>query len=328
MVGDGELRRVTDSQSRDKSFAEALRQNETPERHPRVRNPLVKAALLALVALLALASAAYFHLVRHCPAAGIPTSSSELRLNRLKNRVRPVPADRINRAVTLRAMLAPGDDRHRWRNDQGAVISGYVAGVWPGSPESANCFGLAARYRDTHLALALTPHAPRTAQVITEVTPRWRQRMRQHGMDWSQQALARLLGKRVRIRGWLMFDSEHAQDSRNTAPDNPRDWRATAWEVHPVTSLIRIAAPTSGFHAPSGSPAGRFTEEAAGPRRRPDTQAAGGGAPEPASPTVGLTYNGGQRVRRPLAVQPQEPSKHTPRPRGAASGNHKEEREP
>jgi hypothetical protein len=56
--------------------------------------------------------------------------------------------------------------------------------------------------------------------------------------DWSTEALrARLLHHRVRVTGWLLFDAEHRNAAENTEPGGAHNWRATAWEVHPITKL-------------------------------------------------------------------------------------------
>jgi hypothetical protein len=61
---------------------------------------------------------------------------------------------------------------------------------------------------------------------------------KREGYDWSESALERLLiGRRCRIEGWMLFDREHAQESENLSPESAQNWRATAWEIHPVTSI-------------------------------------------------------------------------------------------
>ena len=50
-------------------------------------------------------------------------------------------------------------------------------------------------------------------------------------------ALAAFVGRRVRVAGWLMFDHEHADEAENTRPGERDNWRATAWEIHPVTAI-------------------------------------------------------------------------------------------
>jgi hypothetical protein len=38
-------------------------------------------------------------------------------------------------------------------------------------------------------------------------------------------------------------DAEHKRDSENTAPERAANWRATAWEIHPVTSIELVTKP-------------------------------------------------------------------------------------
>jgi hypothetical protein len=45
------------------------------------------------------------------------------------------------------------------------------------------------------------------------------------------------VGHWVQFEGWLYFDLGHATEAENTAPGNPENWRATAWELHPVTKI-------------------------------------------------------------------------------------------
>jgi hypothetical protein len=62
--------------------------------------------------------------------------------------------------------------------------------------------------------------------------------MAQQGLDWSTRTLRNtLLGRWVRIGGWLMFDGEHKQNAKNTVSGGAHIWRATVWEVHPITSI-------------------------------------------------------------------------------------------
>ena len=60
---------------------------------------------------------------------------------------------------------------------------------------------------------------------------------------WSEQTLqAQLVGRWCEFEGWLYFDAGHDEESENIAPDNPENWRATAWEIHPVTKITVIRA--------------------------------------------------------------------------------------
>jgi hypothetical protein len=50
-------------------------------------------------------------------------------------------------------------------------------------------------------------------------------------------------GKWVEFTGWLMFDTMHVDGAENTNPGDPMNWRATCWEIHPVTSFKVLANP-------------------------------------------------------------------------------------
>jgi hypothetical protein len=180
-----------------------------------------------------------------CGMEGDARSLGVRALDRLKNRyTAPSPAD-MNSAVTLEAIFAPGNDISRWKVKEGAEIIGYVSNVKRGGIEATNCHARADADRDTHIELVLDPmHSGRSLPMIVEVTPRSRYLMNQRGIDWSTRALRdKFLGRWVKIRGWMLFDSEHQQESENTAPGRAGNWRATAWEIHPVTSLEVVGRP-------------------------------------------------------------------------------------
>jgi hypothetical protein len=172
----------------------------------------------------------------NCPAQGLTFLPGQWANARLKNRTALPQAADFDSRVTLAALLQAGDDRLRWSPARAARVEGYVVTVGEGGIESANCFARARR--DTHIELALRADAPPRERVILEVTPRLREWARQQGRDWSTPALQReLVGRWCRFEGWLFFDSGHAAESENTAPGRGQNWRATAWEVHPVTYI-------------------------------------------------------------------------------------------
>ncbi len=67
---------------------------------------------------------------------------------------------------------------------------------------------------------------------MTEVTPAFRSPR----TGWTMEVLRGLCEHqaRVRISGWLLYDYPHVRDVGN--------WRASAWEIHPVT-LIEVWEP-------------------------------------------------------------------------------------
>ncbi len=198
-------------------------------------------AILFLVPVQAFAQ----ELFHGCGMEGDARSRSVRALNRLKNRFHaPGPAD-IDSRVSLAAMLEPGDDEHRWDKARAAVITGYVHDVKVGGIESVNCHARDAMNRDTHIELVLDPmHEGKIQRVIVEVTPRWREMMGRKNVDWTTKGLrTAFLGRWVRVEGWLLYDVEHKDESENTNPGRKRNWRATAWEIHPVTGIEVVNRP-------------------------------------------------------------------------------------
>jgi hypothetical protein len=173
--------------------------------------------------------------------------------NALKNRTAvPVAAD-VDARVSLEAMLAPGDDRGRWQQTRAGVIEGYVVRVHDAGAESANCFS--PTRLDTHVEIATRMDAPPRERVIVEITPPMRDAAARQGRDWSTATLQReLTGRRVRVEGWLLFDSEHDEEAENTRPGRAGNWRATAWELHPVTSIaLAVSAASAHFVRENGA---------------------------------------------------------------------------
>ena len=162
-------------------------------------------------------------------------------LNRLKNRSRPPEDGDFDREVTLAAMLAPGHDVRRFDQRKAAAITGFVIDVKVGGITSANFRARGIDERDTVIAISSAKDAPPNRRVILVVTPRLRAQMKVDGVDWSTEALrdpdTGIKGRRVEVAGWLLFDTAHINQAENTNPGNPTNWRATCWEIHPVTRI-------------------------------------------------------------------------------------------
>jgi hypothetical protein len=172
-----------------------------------------------------------------CPAAGLALSPGGREFARLKNRMpRPPGPQEFDERVSLEALLRPGEDSGRWSESRAGRVEGYVVEVVEGGMEAANCYSY--EERDVHIHVAPRADAPRTEWVVVEVTPHARGWAVEWGGDWRADTLRReLVGKRCRFEGWLLFDREHADESEHTAPGSRGNWRATAWELHPVTSI-------------------------------------------------------------------------------------------
>lgn len=176
-----------------------------------------------------------------CPEAGRTPNEAKRAENRLKNR-NTVPTG-IDPSITLNAILQPGDDSTRFRSSQGAHVTGYLVHVERGGPESCNCKSKNWRDYDIHIELveAVADADNPLRHFIAEITPRWRDRLGDYGKLSVLQKLQDRKAK-VRVTGQMFFDPDHKQESENTNPGGNKNWRATAWEIHPITE---IAQPSS-----------------------------------------------------------------------------------
>ena len=201
---------------------------------PRPRTSLVFTVLI-ITTLIVL----YLILALNCPSAGIALTPRARNLHRLKNRTSfPSPTDFDSR-ITLDALLQPGDDRDRWSTNRAARIQGEVVDVAYARPEATNCFNPCRR--DIHILLATHKDSAKKEHVVVEVTPNLRDWATGQGIDWSEETLqSRLVGHWCEFEGWMYFDVGHAEESENISPGKPDNWRATAWEVHPVTKITVI----------------------------------------------------------------------------------------
>jgi hypothetical protein len=194
---------------------------------------------LWLVVVIAVLLAVWLIFAQECPSSGIALTRAVRILHRLKNRTTFPQAVDFDTGVTLDELLRPGDDRSRWSTERAARIQGEVIDLAYTRPEATNCYD--PWRRDIHILVAKRKDAAKNEQIVVEVTPYFQDWAPEKGMDWSEQALrAQLVGHWCEFEGWLYFDAGHAQESENTAPRNPENWRATAWEIHPVTKITVI----------------------------------------------------------------------------------------
>jgi hypothetical protein len=184
---------------------------------------------------------------KKCGLEGTATSDAAKALDRLKNRYILPNEEDVDPEVTLAALLAPGDDLDRFDEKKAATITGYVIDVKVGGKETCNCRAVNPIDRDTHVELALSKKAQEKQRVIVEVTPRLRALMKAKGIDWTTDALRdpenAIKGKWVKVTGWMLFDSMHVPEAENTSPGGLKNWRATCWEIHPITSLKVLDGP-------------------------------------------------------------------------------------
>ena len=180
--------------------------------------------------------AGWLLLAFNCPDTGLALTSNARNLHRLKNRTALPRESDFDPSITLDELLRSGDDKNRWSTSRAARIQAQVLDVAYARPEATNCFNPCRR--DIHIVLGKRDGAPKTEQMILEITPKFREWATTQEIDWSEQTLhAQLVGHWCEFEGWMYFDLDHGKESENTAPGNAENWRATAWEIHPVTKI-------------------------------------------------------------------------------------------
>jgi hypothetical protein len=115
--------------------------------------------------------------------------------------------------------------------------------------EAPNCHSWSEDDTDWHVALVADPSEPEERSVVVEPTPR----TKRHQAAWLASTVSQLAGRhspngprdeanaaRVRVTGFLLLDPVHPTHIRGhctTGCANQRFFRATLWEVHPVTRI-------------------------------------------------------------------------------------------
>lgn len=169
-----------------------------------------------------------------CPPEG---DGGDPDLNRLKNRVDDgqfvvVPFAAVEKLEWPQAI----ERRHRgnWTAADMATVShfeglplsieGYLAGSRQEGPESPNCHGADASFRDFHIWLTQHAGEDRSRAIVVEMTPA----LRAQHHNWETERLGQIMRakKKVRVSGWLLLDPDH--------PDQVRKTRGTIWEIHPI----------------------------------------------------------------------------------------------
>jgi len=199
-----------------------------------------KTAILALGVLLVLPEALLAQSGGACPPQGAATKSKAKKLNELRARTDEPTDDDYDDTIDVSALIDPGDDTQRWSNSSAAEITAFVVDVRDGGMASSNCFSPDPADHDTVLELSAGADVSDPShRVIAVITPQWRRIMAKNKIDWSTRAIrAMYWQKYVSIRGWMLFDTEAASRSLNSANlAGASITRATAWEIHPVTGI-------------------------------------------------------------------------------------------
>lgn len=122
---------------------------------------------------------------KNCGLAGSAKTTATKAQNRLKNRFTSPTSSDIDSAVTLAAMLVPGDDNDRFDSNRAAEVTGFVVKVTGTGAETCNCKSTTARFTDTHIDLVASPTdaGDDTKHFVVEVNPRLRAKMKSQGIN-------------------------------------------------------------------------------------------------------------------------------------------------
>jgi hypothetical protein len=168
--------------------------------------------------------------VKNCPVSGSAKDNAGKLLNTAKNRDISFDSTKINRKITINKILAHGNDTARFKGTELVSVLGYVVNVKYGGSESCNCFSTDKNEWDIHIEVAKSMIDHDTSRFVAEITPKFR---KLH----SNLKFKDLVGKKCRITGYLMFDSEHKGNAVNTCKKCTNTYRKTAWEIHPVSKI-------------------------------------------------------------------------------------------
>lgn len=180
---------------------------------------------------------------RNCKACGNAQSLKGKKLNVLKNR--------DDAATDVQTLTIPEirkkSNNNKFDPNTQVEVTGYVASVEKGGfKEGCNCGR--GDLRDLHINVVATPSEKNKNRrfVIVEISPRWQGELGFDDSNYDDMLAAakdKFKGKWVRFRGWLLYDEFHVTESESTNPGGATNWRATPWEVHPVTSFEVLSGP-------------------------------------------------------------------------------------
>jgi len=159
----------------------------------------------------------------------------EAAMNRMKNRDDITGS--IDHSITIQDLIKSPEQTDLDENTA-VEITGFVADVINGTPkETCNC--ARSDISDIHIDVVAKKKDRNNNDkyVIVEISPRF-----QDKLGDMKTVKKKITGKWVKFTGWLTYDYKHRSNARNIKKTG-NIWRATAWEVHPVTAFKVVPAP-------------------------------------------------------------------------------------
>lgn len=176
---------------------------------------------------------------KECPVTGNSTDPKIQELDRKKNRSTEPTDANMDSKVTISKMLNSADNPNAFDESRAVTITGYLLKANKEKGESCNCNATDDAHHDIHVYIA--PNKSVTSIggcVVVEITP-W---LKANHPEWSYEYLNSILGHKVQVTGWLLYDFKHTSMSAAFNPDNPDPKRGTVWEVHPITDFVDLEA--------------------------------------------------------------------------------------
>src|ERR1700739_817387 len=183
-----------------------------------------------------------------CPNEGKPNPKKgkgtvlrprEKNVNKHKNR-QSIPTDAdYDKTVTIEKMYDSKDDS-LWNEDKAASITGYMFRAVNNGMESCNCYTEDKTKYRINIYLSPTPPEKNTrlADCIVVVVMPYSMTLNK---DWTTDYInEKLVGKRITVSGWLIYDFLHSVGSIMTNTNGSQPERRTIWGICPMTDL-RVA---------------------------------------------------------------------------------------
>lgn len=127
------------------------------------------------------------------------------------------------------------DDRNDFVEDLYVYLQGYLVDFQEQGPEPSNCnkASKALKNGNVRIYIGLKPRARKRNCVVVEITPDFKRLY----PNYEKQLIK---GTKVKVAGYLIYDSEYKENTTNTSTKRRRDlWRKTNWELHPIVSIER-----------------------------------------------------------------------------------------
>jgi len=185
---------------------------------------------------------------KDCPAEGKPNPKKgknavlkprEKELNRHKNRESLPQSSDFDNNVSIQGMYDSKDDSI-YNENKAANLIGYVFRAVTTGMESCNCYTEDKSKYSVNVYISKDPITKQTKTsecIVAVVTPY----SISLNKDWTSDNINdKLVGKRVKVSGWLIFDYLKSNESVETNSNGTQLDRRTIWGICPLTNITAL----------------------------------------------------------------------------------------